>query len=102
MITKAIPSLNLPPILSTGGFNKNFLRFVSGVLDCNQIIHMMNQEDQDFRNVRFEVKAIDYINKTATDCFFRMRDPTNSLIANDNSTKINEAGKIELGYKPVK
>ena len=76
----------IPPILSTGGYNDTFLRFVANVfhskiLKCSQTLN-------------FVVKAIDYLNRTTNDCFFKLHGPLNM--------KFNETGQIDRTLKPNK
>lgn len=76
----------IPPILSTGGYNDTFLRFVAQVFQ-NKILKCSS-------TLGFVVKAIDYINRTTNDCFFKLIGPVNM--------KINETGKIDQSLKPNK
>lgn len=61
--------MNTPPILSTGGYNDTFLRFVSSVFQAK--IFKCRE------TLRFVVKAIDYVNRTTNDCFFKLIGPVN-------------------------
>ena len=78
-MARKLPSLSIPPILSTGGYNDKFLHFVSNVF-ASKILKCHN-------TLSFVIKAIDYINRTTNDCFFKLIGPVN--------TKINESGKID-------
>ena len=60
---------SIPPILSTGGYNDTFLKFVSASLGSS-IIKCREP-------LSFIVKAIDYINSTSNDCFFKLIGPVN-------------------------
>ena len=81
-----LPNLKVPPILSTGGYNDTFLRFVSNVF-ANKILKCRE-------TLRFVIKALDYLNRTTNDCFFKLIGPLN--------TKINESGRIDQSLKPNK
>lgn len=72
------------PILSTGGYNDHFLRFVS---------HVFNTEVVKIRDfLPFVIRAIDYLNKYTNDCFFKL--------AGEVSGIINFCGKLKLNSKP--
>ena len=73
------PNLTIPSILSTGGYNDTFLRFVANVF--SRKIYKCGE------TLRFVIKAIDYINRTTNDCFFKLIGPVNQ--------KINDAGRID-------
>ena len=52
------------PILSTGGYNDHFLRFVS---------HTFNTEVVKCRDFTpFVILALDFLNKYTNDCFFKL------------------------------
>jgi hypothetical protein len=71
------------PILSTGGYNDHFLKFISHVLNtqivkCHDFLH-------------FVIIAIDYLNKYTNDCFFKLDG--------DLSGILNHCGKLKMGSK---
>ena len=78
-----MPDINVPPILSTGGYNDTFLRIISNVFQ-KQILKCRE-------TLKFVIKAIDYTNQTTNDCFFKMIGPVN--------LKINESGIIDQSLK---
>ena len=68
-MTSRLPSLTIPPILSTGGYNDTFLRFVANVFSSK----ILKCGD----TLRFVIRAIDYVNRTTNDCFFKLIGPVN-------------------------
>ena len=75
-----------PPILSTGGYNDIFLRFIANLFESK--IFKCHE------TLSFIIQAIDFINRTSNDCFFKMIGPVNQ--------KINESGIIDKSMKPNK
>lgn len=75
---------SFPPILSTGGYNDNFLKFVSGALNSKIV--------KCHEYLKFVINSIDFCDRYTNDCFFKLNGP--------QSTKINTAGKIDLSSKP--
>lgn len=72
------------PILSTGGYNDQILRFVS---------HLFNTEVIKCREfIPFVTIAIDYLNKYTNDCFFKLDGKMNGIL--------NHTGKIKQDCKP--
>eukprot|EP00347_Sterkiella_histriomuscorum_P019825 403340156 len=73
------------PILSTGGYNDQILRFVS---------HLFNTEVVKCRElIPFVTIAIDYLNKYTNDCFFRLDGKSSDIINHTgklNSSKIQK------------
>jgi len=74
----------VPTIMSTGGYNDQFMRFVANVFKT-QIVKC-----HEF--LRFVVHSIDYIDKFTNDCFYKLVSPINTYIA--------EVGKIDKHFKP--
>ena len=81
-----LQNVHVPPILSTGGYNDTFLRFVAHVFD-NKILKCRE-------TLRYVISAIDFINRTTNDCFFKLIGPVNQ--------KINETSMIDQDLKPSK
>ena len=75
----------LPPILSTGGYNDSFLKFISASLG-SQIVKCHD-------HLHYVICAIDFLNKHTNDAMFKLQGPVN--------TKINQAGKIDAKLKPM-
>ena len=74
------------PILGTGGYNDDFLKFVS---------HVFNTQVVKCREILpFVINAIDYLNKYTNDCFF--------TIIGGSSDKINYCGKLHTQEKSLK
>ena len=74
----------VPMILSTGGYNDQFLRFVSmsfntEIFKCHEYLH-------------FVIKAIDFLNLHTNNAMFKLHGPVN--------TKLTQAGKIDKMLKP--
>ena len=79
-------SIKVPLILSTGGYNDQFLKFLSlsfrtQIVKCHEYL-------------QFVIKAIDFLNKHTNDAMFKLHGPVN--------TKINQCGKIDATLKPMK
>ena len=56
------------PILGTGGYNDQFLKFVG---------HVFNTQVVKCREILpFVINAIDYLNKYTNDCFFKIQGST--------------------------
>lgn len=73
------------PILSTGGYNDNFLRFVS---------HLFNTEVVKCRDfIPFVTIAIDYLNKYTNDCFFKLHGAVSGVINHKGSLNTNSKPK---------
>ena len=67
------------PILSTGGYNDHFLKFVG---------HVFNTEIVKCRDmIPFVITAIDYLNKHTNDCFFSF--------SGEQAGIINQCGKLK-------
>lgn len=69
---KMLLQSRMPPILSTGGYNDNFLRFVSGsfgaqVVKCHEYLH-------------YVTCAIDFLNRHTHDAMFKLHGPANTKI----------------------
>lgn len=69
------------PIFSTGGYNDQFLRFISNVFDT-QIVKSHNF-------MQFVINAIDYLNKYTNDCFFNLNGEASGIL--------NQCGKLKTG-----
>ena len=85
-IRKQLLSQQLPDILSTGGYNNDFLKLIANefntkVIKCHEYL-------------QFVINAIDYCDQNTNDCFFRLVGP--------QMCKINSAGKIDLSKGPPK
>lgn len=76
--------LNLPAILSTGGYNDQFLKFISNVFKTKIV--------KCHEYLRFVIKSIDYLDTVTNDCFFKLVGPLN--------TQIQLVGKIDNQFKP--
>ena len=61
---KIICDFSETPILSTGGYNNHFLKFISNIFN-SQIVKC-----RDF--MHFVINAIDYLNKSTNDCFYKL------------------------------
>lgn len=73
------------PILSTGGYNDRFLKFIaccfnSKIVKCREFM-------------RFVMTAIDYLNNSANDCFFTLDRKSDNIL--------NHSGKLKRETKPV-
>ena len=60
---------NIPYILSTGGYNNDFLKTISNrfnteIIKCREYL-------------KFVVKAIDFLNKKTNDAMFKLHGPVN-------------------------
>lgn len=65
-------TFKVPLILSTGGYNDQFLLFLSlsfrtQIVKCHEYLH-------------FVVKAIDYLNTNTNDAMFKLHGPVNTKI----------------------
>ena len=73
------------PILSTGGYNDTFLKFISNVFN-SKIVKCRDL-------TQFVIAAIDYLNRWTNDCFFDLdRASTN---------KLNYAGRLLQEKPPI-
>lgn len=73
------------PILSTGGYNDTFLKFIANcfntkIVKCREYM-------------RFVTTAIDYLNKWTNDCFFSYSKPTKNVL--------NYTGKLNQEELPI-
>lgn len=73
------------PILSTGGYSDEFLRFIangfnSRIVKCRDYMH-------------FVVTAIDYLNKWTNDCFF--------IMDRQSHNKLSHVGKLKPDNNPI-
>ena len=77
-------NMNHMPILSTGGYNDKFLKFLANcfntkIVKCREYM-------------RFVITAIDYLNKWTNDCFF--------TLDRQSENTINFVGKLKQGHPP--
>ena len=72
------------PILSTGGYNDTFLKFISNCFNTKIV------KCREF--MRFVITAIDYLNSTTNDCFFTMDRKSDNVL--------NYTGKLNINDKP--
>jgi hypothetical protein len=77
--------MNLMPVLSTGGYNDTFLKFVANIFNT-RIVKCREY-------MRFVIKAIDYLNRQTNDCFFSFDRKSINVI--------NQTGKLSQEQKPI-